>query len=242
MKQENGCIWVSNKKVYAFIFARGGSKGLPKKNIRKLNGKPLISYSIEVAKSARSISKIFVSTDDENIKIVAKKLGVEIIDRPKYLAEDGASEIDCWKHAVKHLEDKGESFDVFISLPATSPLRSNVDVNECISALDETVDTVITVTPSARSPYFNMVKRDHDGYCSIIIPEDKYIRRQDVPASYDITTVAYVSRPCHVLRLNNLFDGLVKGVVIPKQRAIDIDDIYDFNFAESIIAGKTTYE
>lgn len=226
------------KKVFAFIFARGGSKGLPRKNVLTLLDKPLIAHSINFAKKVQMIDRIFVSTDDTEIKSIAMKLGVEVIDRPEALASDKAPEIEAWRHAIVYLKEKGEHFDIFLSLPPTSPLRDQSDVIACLEAMKEGTDAVISVTPSSRSPYFNMVFREKEGYSKIIIPLKKYVRRQDAPQVYDITTVAYVTRPEFISKHNSLFEGKVKSVIVPKERAVDIDDIYDFKLAELILKEK----
>lgn len=226
------------KKVFAFVFARGGSKGLPRKNVMPLGGVPLVAHSIEVAKRVKAVDKIFVSTDDNEIKEIALKFGAEIIDRPEELARDNAPEIEAWRHALSYLEDKGEECDVFLSLPATSPLRDESDVNACLDALDNETDVVITVTPASRSPYFNMVSRGNDGRSKILSPSTGYSRRQDVPQAFDITTVAYAVKPAFILKCNSLFDGEVRSVVVPKERAVDIDDYWDYKFAEVLFEVK----
>ena len=219
-------------KIYAFVFARGGSKGLPRKNLLLLGGVPLIGHSINMAKALPQVSKVFVSTDDSEIKLVAKQYGAEVIDRPEELAGDKSPEWEAWRHAIRYLEDLGEEFDTFLSLPATSPLRSTEDVEEAINALDSQTDAVITVTPATRSPYFNMVSRALDGTTTILCPSDGYARRQDAPEAFDVTTVAYVMKKGFISQRNRLFDGRLKSVVVPKERAVDIDDILDFKFAE----------
>jgi CMP-N-acetylneuraminic acid synthetase len=226
------------KKVFAFVFARGGSKGLPRKNVLSLGGIPLVAHSIEVAKQLENVDRIFVSTDDDEIKSIARKFGAEVIDRPEELARDNAPEIEAWRHAVTYLKDKGEDFDVFLSLPATSPLRDQSDVRACLEALDDETDVVITVTPASRSPYFNMVLRENDGRCRIMTPSSGYVRRQDVPHAFDITTVAYAVKTEFILHHSNLFDGEVKSIVVPKERAVDIDDYWDYKFAEVLFGVK----
>ncbi len=223
-------------KTYAFIFARGGSKGVPRKNIRELNNKPLIEYSIEVAKEIDEISSIFVSTDDVEIANIAKKLGVEVIPRPKELAQDNSPEWLAWKHAVQWVyKSKGE-FDKFVSLPTTSPLRNDKDVKGAINLLKGETDIVITITDTTRSPFFNMVKVDNDNYAKLLVESDNiFTRRQDAPKAFDMTTVAYVSSPEFILRNNNLFDGRVKAYKVPNERAIDIDTELDFSIAEFLI-------
>lgn len=221
--------------VYAFVFARGGSKGLPRKNALKLGGIPLIAHSILKAKQVSAISKVFVSTDDPELTEIAQRYGAEVIERPAELATDTSSELDAWRHAVEFLAARGEQFDVFVSLPATSPLRSVRDIQDCIEALDEKSDTVITVTAASRNPYFNMVIKNSDGSCEIMNKsEGGYSRRQDAPEAFDITTVAYALRPDHILAGRGVLQGRVRSVEIPKERAVDIDDIWDFKLAEEI--------
>jgi N-acylneuraminate cytidylyltransferase len=221
-------------RVFGFVFARGGSKGLPRKNLLKIGGKPLLAHSIDTAKQVQRVERIFVSTEDPEIKQIAEEYGAEVIDRPPGLAEDKSAELDAWRHAVSYLTARGENFDVLLSLPATSPLRSPEDVSRCLEKLDGDTDVVITVTPASRSPYFNMVSRGQDGSCQILSPSSGYSRRQDAPEAFDITTVAYAVKTEFLQTRQNLLDGKTKSVVIPKERAVDIDDYWDFKFAELI--------
>jgi CMP-N-acetylneuraminic acid synthetase len=226
-------------KIYAFIFARGGSKGVSGKNIKIMNGKPLISYSIEISQEIKSIEKIYVSTEDDKIATVAKEYGANIIPRPNNLAQDDSPEWLAWQHAIQWLEEKGENFDVFISLPATSPLRNKKDVTQCLAFFNEETDMVVGVTEAARSPWFNMVKKDERGFIDILIKnENSYMRRQDTPKIFDMTTIAYVTRPKFIKNANGIFEGKVKGVEIPAERALDIDTELDWKFAEFMITQK----
>jgi CMP-N-acetylneuraminic acid synthetase len=225
-------------KTFAFIFARGGSKGVPGKNIRNLDGKPLLAHSIIAAQNIDEISRIFVSTDDQEIAEVGIKYGAEIINRPVELAQDDSPEWQAWLHAVKWLEGRGEYFDKFVSLPTTSPLRDKGDVVKCINLLDEQTDIVVTMTNTSRSPYFNMVSLEGEYIKLLSNSEENYSRRQDVPLTYDMTTVAYVTRPYIIKNNNKIFEGRVKAVLIPKERAIDIDDEIDFKMAELLMKEK----
>jgi N,N'-diacetyl-8-epilegionaminate cytidylyltransferase len=224
-------------KNVAFIFARGGSKGLPGKNIRPLAGKPLIHYSIETAKNCSSIDEVFVSTDDKNIADVARQAGALIIERPSELASDTSPEWLSWRHGIEWVESHYGKFQHFVSLPATSPLRNISDVEGAIHKLERSLaDICISVTPASRSPYFNMVKMLNDGTCELVSKSEVNIsRRQDAPVVFDITTVLYISTPMFIKNNNSLFSGKVTNVIIPKSRAVDIDDIYDFLLAETII-------
>lgn len=226
-------------KNFAFIFARGGSKGLPGKNIKPLAGKPLIQYSIGTAKKCPSIDEVFVSTDDTAIADIAREAGAIIIERPADLASDTSPEWLSWRHGIKWVESHYGKFKYLVSLPATSPLRNVSDVEGAIAKLESNAaDICISVTPATRSPYFNMVKVLDDETCELVIkPEGALTRRQDAPDVFDITTVVYVASPTFIQNNDSLFSGKVTSVVVPKDRAVDIDDIYDFLLAEAIVGG-----
>ena len=227
-------------KNYAFIFVRGGSKGLPGKNIRPLAGKPLLQYAIETAKACASISGVFVSTDDASIAKVALECGAVLIERPQDLATDTSPEWLSWRHAIEWVREKHGDFAHFVSLPATSPLRSVEDVESSILQLQrDSADICISVTPASRSPFFNMVKKCGNGLVEIVNqPNEGLARRQDAPEIYDITTVVYATTPRYVMENYGLFSGKVTSIEVPKERAIDIDDIYDFKLAEAIVMGE----
>lgn len=222
--------------IVAFVFARGGSKGLPRKNVLPLAGKPLIVYSIDVALALPRVSKVVVSTDDAEIADVARKAGAEVpFMRPAELATDTASEWLSWQHAINFLHRAGEKIDIFMSLPATAPLRTPADVNLCIDTfLNSNADAVITVREAERNPYFNMVKQEKDGTVRLAV-EGKFHRRQDAPVLYDMTTVAYVVRPEFIMNSERIFDGKVRAVLIPCERALDIDTKMDFQIGEALI-------
>lgn len=229
-------------KQYAFIFARGGSKGLPRKNIKPLCGKPLVVYSIETALKAPSISKVFVSTDDDEIANIAANAGAEVIHRPAELAQDKSPEWTAWQHAVTWVKEKYGAFDQFVSLPATSPLRSVTDVEAATTKLHQSgADICISTTPANRSPFFNMVKETESGNVVLVNNSASEVyRRQDTPSVYDITTVVYAVKPDYILQQSSLFAGNVVHTIVPKERAIDIDDIYDFKLAEAILSTQET--
>lgn len=225
---------------FAFIFARGGSKGLPGKNIKPLAGKPLLQYSIDTALASGLIEQVFVSTDDQAIAQIAVKGGATLIERPAELATDESPEWLSWRHAVEWATEHYGVFDGFVSLPATSPLRSQEDVEAAIlKRQTENADICIAITPASRSPYFNMVKYNKASFVELVNkPEGEVTRRQDAPKVFDITTVVYATTPQFVLNNYGLFSGQVTSIEVPKARAVDIDDIYDFRLAEAIIKGE----
>lgn len=222
---------------YAFIFARGGSKGLPGKNIKPLLGKPLIQYSIEVALQISDITRVFVSTDDDDIAKISRSNGAIVIERPTELAQDDSPEWHAWQHAISWVKEQYGDFEEFISLPATSPLRSIKDVESAIFKRSSIgADICVAITPASRSPYFNMVKELDNNLIELVNkPTNLISRRQDTQKVFDVTTVVYVANVKFIMNNNSLFDGTVTSIEIPRHRAVDIDDMHDFNFAESIM-------
>jgi len=226
-------------KAIACIFARGGSKGLPGKNIRSLAGKPLIAWSIEHAKSVNRISRVLVSTDSEEIAQVSREYGAEVpFMRPEELASDTSPEWLSWKHLLNYLKEAdGELPDVLISVPTTAPLRHPKDIDKCLDEFEKNQsDAVVTISDAHRNPYFNMVTARQDGTVSIVNSTASISdRRQDAPVVYDMTTVAYAVSPSFVLSSESIFDGRVRAVHIPVHRAIDIDTLLDFEIAEFLM-------
>ncbi len=229
-------------KYVGLICARGGSKGVPGKNIRLLAGRPLIGWAIQAAKQVNQLSRIIVSTDSEEIARIAKEQGAEVpFLRPSVLAEDNSPEWLVWRHALDYLADDGrEDLGGLVVIPPTSPLRSSQDIEKCINEYEgKEVDVVITVSEAHRNPYFNMVTVDNQGSAELVIsPKTKIFRRQDAPNIYDVTTVCYVARPQFVQRYAGIFEGKVRSVFIPPERALDIDTELDFKFAEYLVAEK----
>ena len=228
--------------AYAWVFARGGSKGLPRKNIMPLAGRPLIAHAIEVGLRSELIDKVFVSTDDPEIADVAREYGAEVpFIRPADLASDQAPERLAWRHAVEWVAQSGlPSMDIMVSLPPTSPLRTVEEVDQGIARFNEGGwDTVISVSRSERHPSFNVVNMVADGNVELVIPLDgRAARRQDFDSVYDIATAFYVTSPAFVMRTDSFWEGRVGAVEIPVEHAVDIDGKLDFEFAEFLLQRK----
>ena len=229
-------------KVFAFTFARGGSKGVPRKNIRLLGGKPLLIWSTDFSLQLPWVEKHYVSTDDAEISLIASQGCADVILRPKELASDTASEWQAWQHAVKYLIEKGVAHkdDVFLSVPATSPLRTVEDVEGAMKQFEENApDILVTGILAQRSPYFNMLKKRAElpaGY-ELVIPSGAH-RRQDAPVCYDMTTVCYITTFQHILSASSVLDGEVDLFCVNQRSAIDIDTEYDFRLAEFLLSKK----
>lgn len=229
-------------KPVALICARGGSKGLPGKNIKPLSGKPLIAWSIEQALGVERVERVMVSTDCEEIAGVARQYGAEVpFLRPAELSQDNSPEWLVWRHALGYIrETEGDFPDALLVVPPTAPLRSVVDLDNCLDQYrDNDFDIVVSVTDAHRNPYFNMVRRNHDETVNVVISAgESIVRRQDAPVLYDMTTVAYVTSPGYVVEHEGIFGGRVGYVHVPPERALDIDTALDFRIAECL-AGST---
>ncbi len=224
-----------------FIFARGGSKELTGKNTRSFGGKPLIAWSIECALSVKAIDKVIVSTDSIEIAEISQSCGAEVpFIRPKELATDESPEWLSWRHALEFVKHaSGALPEAMVSLPATSPLRAVSDVESCLDQFSKGgCDAVVTVSEAHRNPYFNMVKEKSDGTVVLVIEDSQVSRRQDAPIIRDLVTVCYVVRPEFVLSHNSIFEGRVKAVNVPRERAIDIDSLLDFQIAEFVLNSR----
>lgn len=225
--------------ILGVICARGGSKGVANKNIRFLNGKPLIAYAIETAQKTPLIDRVIISTEDPKIMSVAKMFGGDVpFMRPKQLAQDDSPIEPSWKHALLEMERiEGKRADILVSIPTTSPFRQVQDIEACIQKLLNTdADIVVTITPAQRNPYFNMVQFLENEDVRVVVPSQMPIyQRQKAPMVFDMTTVAYAMRSDFLLRCNSYFEGKVKAVIIPQQRALDIDTPFDFRIAELLM-------
>lgn len=230
-------------KVVALICARGGSLGVPGKNLRLLAGRPLIAWAIASARAVSRVSRVIVSTDSIAIADASRDAGADVpFMRPAELALDTSAEWPVWQHALTYLQQSdGRYPDALLVVPATAPLRAVGDLDRCLDAFArDDADTVITVTDAHRSPYFNMVTTTGDGTAQLVIPPPAAVtRRQDAPPTFDMTTVAYVARPSFVMQARGLFEGRVRAVHVPLERALDIDTLLDFQIAEWTIAART---
>lgn len=223
----------------AFIFARGGSKGVKHKNIYQVAGKPLIAHSIESALASQSVSRVVVSTDDILIADAARAFGADILERPSELAGDATPEIMAWRHAIDCFPTlfTGSGAQPFISLPATSPLRAPEDVDAAVARFhSHPCDVLFGISRAHRNPHLNMVTIDECGFIKIAIPGSAAVRRQDVPEMYDVTTCVYVGGATYIQSCTRLMEGRVGFVFIPPERALDIDTSYDIHLAELLLS------
>ena len=221
--------------ILAVITARGGSKGVPGKNIKPLGGRPLIAYSIEAAKKSKLITNLIVSTDDEKIAAVAKKYGAEVpFMRPKELAEDTTPHVPVMKHAIEFMEEKlGVVFDYAVILQPTSPFRLSEDIDKTLEKLITSgADSAVTLV-EVWNDYLSKVKKlVGDTVLPYYIPEPEGIRRQDFPPAYKRSGAVYAMRRDLLMNDNRLYGNTIVGHVVPAERSIDIDTSFDWLKAE----------
>ena len=222
-------------KILCTICARAGSKGVANKNLRLINNKPLIVYSIEQAIATKLFDQIVVSSDSKEIREVALANGATFcVDRPAELATDTAPKLPAIKHCVENAEKKFGQFEVIIDLDATAPLRESSDIIGALELLQSAqADNVITGTPAHRSPYFNLVEIDANGVVSLSKPPANVVaRRQDSPQCFDMNASIYVWRRQALFANENLFTGNTRLFVMPRERSLDIDSQADFEMVE----------
>ncbi len=225
-------------KTIATICARGGSVGVPRKNIRPLLGRPLIAWTIEQARSTPGVDSVFVSTDDEEIAAVARAHGAHVpFLRPAAMATASAAKVPVIQHlAAWHLAEVGP-FDRLVDLDPTSPLREIADIVACLALLDERVDAVITAFESEKNPYFNMVERKPGGRIGLVCPpKGVVVARQQAPAVYSMNASIYVWHRETLAK--GLWSGRVAMHVMPRERSIDIDSPLDFRIVEMLMSER----
>jgi CMP-N-acetylneuraminic acid synthetase len=224
------------------IPARGGSKGIPRKNIRLLAGKPLLQYTIEAAHAAKHLSRVILSTDDPEIAAVGRQCGLDVpFLRPPELARDDAPTLPVLQHAVDFLEKAGECFDAVCLLQPTAPLRRAEDIQGCINLLEETdADSVVTVLPVP--PEYNphwVYFRTRDGFLKLSTGEDSPIpRRQLLPPAFHREGSVYLVRRDVLMERNSLYGSKVVGYPIDPSRSVNIDTPADWSRAEAAIASS----
>lgn len=227
----------NNKRILAIIPARGGSKGVPRKNIKSLCGKPLIYYTLDAVEPFKAFMDICVSTDDEEIKDIIERYGISIpFMRPRSLATDTASTADVLLHALQFYSEKGRYYDILLLLQPTSPFRKSRHIEEALSLFRDDIDMVVSVKKSHSA--VAICRENEQGYLELPLNE-KASRRQDLMDFYEYNGAIYVIRVESLLRCRNLiFDKKIK-YVMDGLSSVDIDDDLDFEYAEFLIKRQT---
>lgn len=219
-------------KILAIIPARGGSKGVPRKNIRELAGKPLIVWTIEEAKKSKYIDRLILSSEDDEIIEVAKQYGCEVpFKRPIELAQDDTPGISPVLHAIKQIP----SYDYVVLLQPTSPLRKVEDIDACIEKLFSTdADFCVSVTEPEKSPYW-MYKIEHEKMVPLLPQDELVTRRQDLPKIYTLNGAVYVAKINSLVEKKSFITTNTVAYVMSQEQSFDIDTIVDFKVCESLI-------
>lgn len=228
------------QRVLAIIPARGGSKGIPKKNIYSLTGKPLIEYTFDAAKGSKLINRTILSTDDNEIAEVGRRNKIEVpFIRPKELAEDNTPTLPVIKHAVEFLESKQNyTADIILLLQPTAPLRKSYHIDEALGLLinNPDADSVVSITevPHQYNPYF--VMKIEDGLLRFYHSESaKYTRRQDLPDVYSRNGAIYAFYLKTLKDKNSIYGDTCLPYVMSFEESVNIDNAYDLKIAEMFL-------
>ena len=228
-------------KVLGLIPARGGSKGIPRKNIKDLNGYPLIAYSIKQGQKSKLLDRLIVSTDDDEIKAVAESFEVEVpFIRPDYLADSKSSSLDVILHALNWLESQGEYYDAVCLLQPTSPFRPDGIIDKAIEKFkEEKFDSLVSLRalPDHFNPHWTFYK-DKNGFLKAPIQGKLITRRQDLPKYYHRDGAIYLLRVESLRKTNKLLGTLIGGLEIESPKLINIDTLEDWAIAENFINPK----
>ena len=217
---------IEGKTILAIIPARGGSKGVPRKNIKDAAGKPLIAWTIKEAKKSKFIDRLVVSTEDDEIVAVAKSWGCEVpFVRPPELAQDDTPGVEPVLHAIKMLP----GYDYVVLLQPTSPLRNTEDIDGCIEeCVEHGANSCVSVAEVEQSPYWMYTLDVNSRLCSLINTDQIFTRRQDLPKVFTLNGAVYVAK-CDWLRKNRTFLTAETAVyLMPRERSLDIDSELDF--------------
>lgn len=224
-------------KILVIIPARGGSKGIPHKNIKPLAGKPLIHYTIDVARQIVANEDICVSTDDPEIIQCVEDYGVKVpFVRPSELATDTAGTYEVLLHALKYYEQQGKAYDIVVLLQNTSPFRTSKQVREAIKLYRSDIDMVVSVKECSANPYFCVFEENNEGFLHICKGDGNIIRRQDAPKVYEYNGAIYVinSKSLKEMPLYK-FTKRIKYVMDEKS-SLDLDTMNDWHMAELLIS------
>jgi CMP-N-acetylneuraminic acid synthetase len=229
-------------RILGLIPARGGSKGIPRKNIRQMAGKPLVQYTIEAAQAAKRLSRVIVSTEDDEIAEVSRSLEADVpFMRPAELAADDTSTLQVVLHALDWLEQQGETYDAVCVLEPTNPLRTSNEIDGCIALMQLLdADTVLTVAPvpDRYHPHRVYFKTPQNGLIPCVDEKAIVHRRQDRPEAFYRDGSVYLSMVEVLRRKNSLFGDHIAGYILDGSASISIDTPEDWARAEAFLAGQ----
>lgn len=219
--------------ILVVIPARGGSKGIPRKNIKPLNGRPLIYYTLDVARGIVPDANICVSTDDDEIIQVVKDYGIEVpFKRPANLATDTAETYKVLLHALNFFEERGHHYDVVLLLQNTSPFRKIEQVKEALQIYTHDLDMVVSVKECSANPYYCVFEENEKGFLKIAKGKGNFGRRQDAPKVYEYNGAIYVINPVSLKKMALSQFSRRKKYVMDELTSLDLDTMLDWKIAE----------
>lgn len=223
-------------KILVVIPARGGSKGIPHKNIKPLNGKPLIYYTIDVARQFTTDEDICVTTDDDEIIKVVEDYGLKVpFKRPDYLATDTCGSNEVIQHAWKFFDDKGIHYDAVLLLQPTSPFRKVEFLKEAVALYDDSIDMVTSVKSAPCNPYYDGFEDNEEGLLTISKGDGMIERRQDAPKVWQLNGSIYVINPKSLMERGLSHFTRIRKYPMSEYYSVDIDNPFDWKVAELII-------
>lgn len=222
-----------DKRVLGVILARGGSKGLPRKNVLDLAGKPLIAWTIEAGLASTYIDRLILSSDDEEIMRVAEKYGCDVpFRRPDALAEDDTSSMDALLHALRQVP----GYEYVALLQPTSPLRTSEDIDACIEKMYELgAPACISLTKTDKPPQWMYRLQEDDRFVPVFPEKERVTRRQDAAPTYVLNGAVYVAKTNWLVEHKTFKHDETVAYVMPSDRSVDIDDEVDLRVAKAVI-------
>ena len=228
---------INGKRVLAYIPARSGSKGIPHKNITKINGQPLIAYSIKAAQQSQYVDQVILSTDSEEYAMIGKEYGVKVpFIRPIELAQDNTPEIEVVLHLMNWLEENNSSFDIIIKLQPTSPLRTSKDIDQALTLLmDKRTNSIVSVCECSVSPLWTNTLPTDLSMKNFIREEIKTANRQKLPTYYQLNGAIFISDWAGVKNRRSWFGENSYAYLMPKERSLDVDDPFDLKMIDFLL-------
>ncbi len=224
------------KRILAIIPARGGSKGIPGKNIYPVNGKPLIAYTIEAALASKLVTKTIVSSDDDEILKISVEFGAIALKRPKELAQDTSSSEEAIQHVLNWLIDQSEIYDIMVLLQPTSPLRDVTDIDNAINLLlENNASGVISVTNIGVKPFKSYYINPSGFLVGVHNDKAPNMRRQDLPDAFLANGAIYAAYVKEFLRTKSLIPPKTIPYLMANSKSIDIDSLADIKLLENIL-------
>jgi CMP-N,N'-diacetyllegionaminic acid synthase len=231
---------IHGKTVLGLVMARGGSKGIPRKNLRLVGGKPMLAWTINAAQDSSFIDRTILSSDDPEIITLARELGCEVpFVRPARLAADDTSAMDVVRHAVSALKT---AYDYLVLLQPTSPLRTGIHIDECLTlCYERAAPAAVSVVEAATNPYWMYSVEQDLRLTALMGPKQRPTRRQELPSYYALNGAIFVARTAWLLKNNDFVGPESVAYIMPPESSVDIDTERDLWLANALIHGNGAF-